>query len=318
MASVRGASNQQQIYSIIHPRNMGSDRVGASSPAAKQDTSVKESSGSKIETKGWSPLDSKSSLIPTRSTEYGNIIGDVKLSDEAKDYYETLKAKYHNMDFIAVSKDMKGRVAQNAAAYGNSNKMVVLIDEEKLERMATDESFRKKYEGIIAVSSMKMTEAKNSLASTGASVRNFGMSVDSDGKESFFATVEKSGDQQKKRIEKRAAEKKAEKAKEHKKAEKQARQDRIEKAKEKRAEKEKKPEKTDHVEKPDQDEIPEEAKERIHDKFMEVYGKEYVKIEAESMDDLLSKVQTYSYDSVSNRVMTDAERSVGSHIDFRG
>ncbi len=317
MASIHGTSNQQQIYSVMHPRNIGLDRVGASHSATNQDAPVKESSGSKVETKGWSPIDSKSSLIP-RTTEYGNTIGDVKLSDKAKDYYETLKAKYHNMDFIAVSKDMKGLVAQNAASYGNSSKMVVLIDEEKLERMATDESFRKKYEGIIASSSLKMTEAKNSLASTGASVKNFGMSVDSDGKESFFATVEKSGEMQKKRIEKKAAEKKAEKAKEHKKAEKKAQQERTEKAKEKRAEKDKKPEKADRVETPDQDEIPKEAKESIHDKIMDVYGKEYVTIEADSMDDLVSKVQSYSYDSASNRVMTEAERMVGSHIDFRG
>ena len=47
------------------------------------------------------------------------------------------------MDFILVGKEEKGAVARNAAAYGNANKPVVLIDEDKLERMATDDSFRK-------------------------------------------------------------------------------------------------------------------------------------------------------------------------------
>ena len=128
--------------------------------------------------------------------EYGNTIGNVQLSEKTADYLDKLKSKFHNMEFITVSKDMKAQVQQNAAAYGNANKMVVLIDDEKLERMATDESYRKKYEGIIAMSQSKMDAAKNSHASTGASVKNFGMSVDSNGKESFFATVEKSGDLQ--------------------------------------------------------------------------------------------------------------------------
>ena len=135
------------------------------------------------------------------------------------------------------------------------------------------------------------------------------MSVDSNGKESFFATVEKSQDLQKKRIEKKAAEKKEQKVREHRKAEKQARQDRIDKAKEKKAEKDGKT---------DNDEIPSEIEKRIHDKVVEVYGKEYVTIEADSAEDLLSKVQSYSYDAAAGRVMTASERMVGGHVDFRG
>ena len=119
------------------------------------------------------------------------------------------------MEFITVSKDMKAQVQMNAASYGNANKMVVLIDEEKLERMATDENFRKKYEGIIATSQAKMMQAKMGLTSSGASVKNFGMSVD-------------------------------------------------------------------------------------------------------SLDDLLSKVQTYSYNNASGKVMTESEKMVGTKIDFRG
>ena len=276
--------------------NKGSERTyePTSSKVASSNSS-KESQTSKVETKGFTPIDTKSSLVP-KTTEYGNTIGDVKLSDKAKDYYNQLKGKFHNMEFIAVSKDMKAQVQANAAAYGNANKMVVLIDEEKLERMATDESFRKKYEGIIAMSQTKMAEAKNSLTSSGASVRNFGMSVDPNGKESFFATVEKSQDLQKKRIEKKAAEKKEQKAKEKKKAEKEAREERLQKAKDK---------KTDKT-------ADEEDPQNIDD------GKEYVTIEAKSMDELLSKVQKYSYSEALNRVFTDSERMVGGHVDFRG
>ena len=317
MASVNGTSAYQQINYTIKARNMGSDRAGASDAhKAERDPSVKEEG--KVETKGWSPIDPKSSLVP-RTTEYGNTIGDVQLSDKAKAYYDTLKSKYHNMEFIAVSKDMKGQVQQNTAAYGHAGKMVVLIDEEKIERMATDESYRRKYEGIIAGAQNKMAEAKKSLASTGALIKNFGMTVDSEGKESFFATVEKSQALEKKRIEKKAAEKKELKAKGKKKAEKKAQEEHIQKRRdEKKAEEEKRTEDRGRENTSDHDEIPKDIEERIHDKVVEAYGKEYVTIEADSMDDLLSKVQSYSYSNAANRVMTDTERAIGSHFDFRG
>lgn len=299
MAGLNGISAYQQINRTIHPKNMGADRMGApASTEADQASSIKENKSSGVETKGWSPIDTTSSLVP-RKTEYGNTIGDVQLSDKAKDYYDKLKSKYHNMEFIAVSKDMKAQVQANAASYGNANKMVVLIDEEKLERMATDESFRKKYEGIIAMSQTKMAEAKNSLTSSGASVKNFGMSVDSNGKESFFATVEKSGDLQKKRIEKKAAEKKEQKIKDKKKAEKKALEERIQKAREKKAEKA-------------------DTDDKDNDEIESVDDKEYVTFEANSMDELLSKVRTYTYNSASSRVMTDSEKMLGTQVDYKG
>ena len=87
MASVNGTSAYQQINYSIKARNMGSDRAGASGPSkTEKDQPVKEEA--KVETKAWSPIDPKSSLVP-RTTEYGNTIGDVQLSDKAKAYYGT-------------------------------------------------------------------------------------------------------------------------------------------------------------------------------------------------------------------------------------
>ena len=294
MTGINGISAYQQINQSVYNEKSGVYKTHDTC-RADQAGSAKNSQQAKVETKAWSPIDTTSSLVP-RKTEYGMTIGDVQLSDKAKDYYNSLKSKYHNMEFIAVSKDMKAQVQQNAASYGNANKMVVLIDEEKLERMATDESYRKKYEGIIAMAQTKMSEAKMGLASSGASVKNFGMSVDSNGKESFFATVNKSSDLQKKRTEKKAAEKKAQKLQEKKKAEKKAQEERIQKARDKKAEKE-------DTDKDDS---------RIKD------DEGYVTFEADSMDELLSKVQTYSYNNASGKVMTQAEQMVGTKIDFRG
>lgn len=293
MAELYGISAYQQTSQSYGGSRVQNNDTKAQSAAKSDQTAAAKTSQTKVETKGWSPIDTKSSLVPSK-TDIGMTIGDVQLSDKAKDYLSKLQSKFHGMEFITVSKDMKAQVQQNAASYGNANKMVVLIDEEKLERMATDENFRKKYEGIIASSQSKMMQAKMGLSSSGSSVKNFGMSVDSNGKESFFATVNKSSDLQKKRIEKKAAEKKQQKIKEKKQAEKKAQEERIEKAKEGKADK--------TVDKKDRD-IPEE---------------EYDIIEANSLDDLLSKVQTYSYNSASSRVMTDTEKNVGTKVDFKG
>jgi len=293
MAGLYGISAYQQTSQAYSKSTVNND-TKTQSTAKSDQTAATKGSQAKVETKGWSPIDTKSSLVPTK-TEYGMTIGDVQLSDKAKDYLGKLQSKFHGMEFITVSKDMKAQVQQNAAAYGNANKMVVLIDEEKLERMATDESFRKKYEGIIASSQSKMMQAKMGLSSSGSNVKNFGMSVDSNGKESFFATVGKSQDLQKKRIEKKAAEKKEQKIKEKKKAEKKAQEDRINKAKDSKAEKAKDKDDTDIYEE-----------------------EEFEIIEANSLDDLLSKVQTYSYNNAASRVMTDTERAVGTRVDFKG
>ena len=293
MAGLYGISAYQQTSQAYSKSTVKND-TKTQSTAKSDQTAATKGSQAKVETKGWSPIDTKSSLVPTK-TEIGMTIGDVQLSDKAKDYLGKLQSKFHGMEFITVSKDMKAQVQQNAAAYGNANKMVVLIDEEKLERMATDESFRKKYEGIIASSQSKMMQAKMGLSSSGSNVKNFGMSVDSNGKESFFATVGKSQDLQKKRIEKKAAEKKEQKIKEKKKAEKKAQEDRINKAKDSKAEKAKDKDDTDIYEE-----------------------EEFEIIEANSLDDLLSKVQTYSYNNAASRVMTDTERAVGTMVDFKG
>ncbi len=281
MAGLYGISAYQEAAKSYSTGSV-KERDTKTKVPSKSDASAAAKDAAKVETKGWSPIDTKSSLVPSK-TDIGMTIGDVQLSDKAKDYLSKLQAKFHGMEFITVSKDMKAQVQQNAAAYGNANKMVVLIDEEKLERMATDENFRKKYEGIIATSQSKMMQAKMGLSSSGSSIKNFGMSVDSNGNESFFATVSKSQDLQKKRIEKKAAEKKQQKIREKREASRKAQEERIEKAKENKAEK------------------------TEDKKGEEIYEEEYDIIEANSLDDLLSKVQTYSYNNAASRVLTDTE-----------
>lgn len=164
----------------------------------------------------------------TESKDLGKTIGDPKLSKEAQKYYEKLKKKYGNYDFILVSKDQKANAQANAAKYANNIKTVVLIDEEKIERMATDESYRKKYEGILSGATAQLQQLKSSVEKSGADVKEYGMQVNDGGTTSFFAVLRKSSSDQKSRIQK-SAEKKAEKKQE---------KERLEKSKESRTESE--------------------------------------------------------------------------------
>lgn len=219
----------------------------------------------------------------------GKTIGNPELSEKAAKYYESLKNKFGNMDFVLVSKDQKEQAKSQAASYANPKKMVVLIDEEKIEKMAEDENFRKKYEGIIAQSASGMADFAKQVSATGANVSGFGMQVNDNGTTSFFAVMKKSGDQaiasQKARLEKKAAQKKELKKAEAKKAQKEAQKERLEKSRDK----------SGKVEKEDD---------------------ETVTITASSMEELLQKIKDQSQVWMSDSVKTDAEKQVGQKFDF--
>ena len=78
-----------------------------------------------------------------KSKVRGKTIGEPELSDKASKYYEDLKKKYSNMDFVLVSRDQKEFAKAQAGKFANPGKMVVLIDEDKIEKMAEDENYRK-------------------------------------------------------------------------------------------------------------------------------------------------------------------------------
>ena len=98
-------------------------------------------------------------------TSYGNTVGDPQLSDKAAKYYEQLKKKYSDMDFVLVSNDEVDGAEQKAAKYANSNRTLVLIDADKIEKMAEDEEYRAKYEGILSNATSQLSQMKDSLGS---------------------------------------------------------------------------------------------------------------------------------------------------------
>ena len=116
----------------------------------------------------------------------GQTIGNPRLSEKASKYYDQLKKKYSNMNFILVSEDQKEYAKAQASNYANANNMVVLIDEDKIERMAEDENYRKQYEGIIANAASGLSQLGQSIAATGANVKGYGMQVNDGGTASIF------------------------------------------------------------------------------------------------------------------------------------
>ena len=210
----------------------------------------------------------------------GRTVGNPKLSEKAAKYYEELKSKFGDMDFVLVSKDKMEEVKANAAAYGSANKTVVLIDEEKLERMANDEEYRKKYEGIIE-NGRKELKSFAQQVSGNPSVKGFGMQVNDNGTVSFFAAMEKGNAAMNEKLAEKRAAKKAEQKSAEKKAHKKEEQEKLQ---------EKIKEKADSVE----------------------------TVSADSVEALLAKISEIDFDRRADSVMTESEKQVGGSIDFKG
>ena len=129
-----------------------------------------------------------------------------------------------------------------------------------------------------------LSQLKSQIESSGQSqnVVGYGMKVNDGGTASFFAVLKKSSADQKARIEKKAVEKKEAKKAEEKKAEKKEKQDKLK-----------------------------EAQQTSDDD-------DTIMISAGSIEELIKKINDYTFSMKSDNVQTEAELQVGQHIDFRG
>lgn len=222
----------------------------------------------------------------------GRTIGEPKLSDKALKYYEQLKKKYSNMEFVLISPDKKAEVERNKGMYASNKELLVLIDSDKIERMATDEEYRKKYEGILNNATSQMQILKQQLGTNASKVSSFGMSFDDHGNASFFAVVDKSLAKQRERIAAKREENIETKKQEAKKAEKKRAE---EKASAKRAESGK-------------------AEEDGEAKTLDKSNK--VTVTANSWDELLRKIDNVVMSDMADGMMTAGERNIGQNFDF--
>nr|MBQ8253203.1 hypothetical protein [Lachnospiraceae bacterium] len=197
---------------------------------------------------------------------YGKTIGKPELSEQAAKLYDELKQKYSDMDFTLVSKDMIGMAKKMAPGMGNPNKMVVLIDEEKLEKMATDPKFRQEIEGKIMSARNQMPQLTQMMQKNSA-ISQVGMQFTKDNRVQFFAVVDKSF----KDLNERIAEKRAQKKADVKAAEKKAA-------------------KTEAKEKLD-----EKLAEKLHGDDVHKTDERYEVIAADSIEELMQKVDDYMF-----------------------
>ena len=63
--------------------------------------------------------------------------------------------------------------------------------------MAMDESYRKKYEGILSGATAQLQQLKSTVEKSGADVKEYGMQVNDGGTTSFFAVLRKSSSDKK-------------------------------------------------------------------------------------------------------------------------
>ena len=276
-ASVAGS----YAYTGYGTSDTGKTKTNTAASSAGTNSSSKAEQGTGAVSSSYSDVPASKKTVVT-----GQTIGNPKLSEKAAKYYDQLKKKYSNMNFILVSEDMKQQAKANASSYANANNMVVLIDEDKIERMAEDENYRKQYEGIIANAASGISQLASSLSATGTSVKGFGMQVNDNGTASYFAVLEKSSAAQKERIEKKAVEKKEAKKTAQKKAEKKKNEERLEK---KRKE-------TGDVDDTD--------------------NTETVTVTASSIEELLEKIKDQEQLFLSDTVKTPQEKNVGQNVDF--
>lgn len=111
------------------------------------------------------------------------------------------------------------------------------------------------------------------------------MQVNDGGTTSFFAVLRKSSSDQKSRIQKSAEKKKAEKKAAEKKAEKKQEKERLEKSKESRTERED--------------------------------DTQTITLTANSVEELMDKIGEYTFVERSNEVLTDREKLMGQHVDYK-
>ena len=200
-----------------------------------------------------------------------NSIGNPKLSDTASKYYEELKAKYGDMEFIIVDDEHMENAKEQASNMESDKDMFVLISESELEEMAVNEETRTKNEKIIEDAKAQMPDMLKKLEESGVSVKSFGVEI-KDGAPSYFAVLDKSAAAQKERIEAKQEEKRAEKKAEAKET----------------SEKVKQPNKKEDL----------------------------VTVSAESMEELVKKLQSVAYEAMADNVQTPQEKMVGQSFDF--
>ena len=155
--------------------------------------------------------DTKINSDALKANNAKHTVGNPELSETAASYYEELKSKHNDVEFVLVDNDQKDFAKEYTSNLVSNKSMIVLISEDEVEQMAVDESTRKKNETLINDAKAQMPDLLEQLKESGTEVKSFGIEFNDNGTASYFAVVDKSIAAQKERIENNLAEKRAEK-----------------------------------------------------------------------------------------------------------
>lgn len=142
----------------------------------------------------------------TNAAKSADKTNNVQLSDKAKNLLQELQKKYGNMDFIVADYDSE----EEAASYlsRGTKEYSVLIDNEELERMASDDSVKEQNMKLLDDAVGQLADLKDQLGDKKDEVAHMGVSIGKNGEMTFFAELEKAGERQKDFVDKMIADKK--------------------------------------------------------------------------------------------------------------
>ena len=144
----------------------------------------------------------------TVDEQSGGGIGDEsKLSDKAKGFLENLRKKYGDYDFV-ISNDLDA-----AQTVGGTKEYSVMLTVDELERMADDEEYAAKVMGQVKDATSTLKDLSEKDLGEGVQFSQLSISFDDQGNQKLFASLEKMSADQKERLdaarEKRAEEQKS-------------------------------------------------------------------------------------------------------------
>lgn len=133
-----------------------------------------------------------------------------KLSEASSNYLEELKNKYSNAEIVVVGSDQADQASEIASKVRTNKSTIIVVTEDELEKMATDEETRTENEALLDEAMAQLPEAMKKMSDAGLDVKTMGIEI-KDGTTNYFAVLDKSAAAQKERIEAKQEEKRAEK-----------------------------------------------------------------------------------------------------------
>ena len=140
----------------------------------------------------FATLTKRAEQVNNKKTESAkNTIGKPQISKETSEYYEKLKEKYADVEFVLVEDERMADAKQLTNKVRTDKELIVFISESELEAMAKDEEVRAKNEQLIADAAEQMPGMKDELKKSGIDVKAFGMEFAADGSVTYFAFSDK-------------------------------------------------------------------------------------------------------------------------------